>query len=194
MAEESRDSYGLLFQNLKERGLRTPKLVISDAHAGLVSAIRESFPGVSWQRCKVHFIRNILAYVPQKEKKSFASALKEICLSPSAEPARKRAYEVINAYSKRFPKAVQCLENGLEDSLTFYAFPKLDARKISSSNMIERLNREIRRRTSVVGIFPNEASYVRLVTTYLMEYAEDWSVSRAYLSQESIEAILQVAA
>ena len=85
-----------------------------------------------------------------------------------------------------FPKAVQCLENGLEDSLTFYAFPKLDARKISSSNMIERLNREIRRRTSVVGIFPNEASYIRLVTTYLMEYAEDWSVSRAYLSQESI--------
>ena len=72
------------------------------------------------------------------------------------------------AYAKRFPKAVQCLENGLEDSLTFYAFPKLDARKISSSNMIERLNREIRRRTSVVGIFPNEASYIRLVTTYLM--------------------------
>ena len=82
------------------------------------------------------------------------------------------------------------LENGLEDSLTFYAFPKLDARKISSSNMIERLNREIRRRTSVVGIFPNEASYVRLVTTYLMEYAVDWSVSRAYLSQDSIEATL----
>ena len=89
---------------------------------------------------------------------------------------------------------VQCLENGLEDSLTFYAFPKLDSRKISSSNVIERLNREIRRRTSVVGIFPNEASYVRLVTTYLMEYAEDWSVSRAYLSQESIEATLLIAA
>lgn len=92
MAEESRDSYDLLFQNLKERGLRTPKLVISDAHAGLVSAIRESFPGAAWQRCKVHFMRNILAYVPQKEKKSFASALKEIWLAPSAERARKRAY------------------------------------------------------------------------------------------------------
>lgn len=92
MAEESRDSYGLLFQNLKERGLRTPKLVISDAHAGLVSAIRESFPGAAWQRCKVHFMRNILAYVPQKEKKSFASALKKIWLAPSAERARKRAY------------------------------------------------------------------------------------------------------
>ena len=124
-------------------------------------------------------MRNILAYVPQKEKKTFACVLKEIWLAPTAELARKRAYDVMDTYAKRFPKAVQCLENGLEDSLMFYAFPKPDARKISSSNMIERLNREIRRRTSVVGIFPNEASYVRLVTTYLMEYAEDWSVSRA---------------
>ncbi|MFR6188710.1 MAG: transposase [Butyricicoccus sp.] len=92
----------------------------------------------------------------------------------------------MDSYAKRFPKAVQCLEDGLEDSLAFYAFPMLDARKISSFNMIERLNREIRRRTRVVGIFPDESSYVRLVTTYLMEYAEDWFVSRAYLSQESI--------
>ena len=82
----------------------------------------------------------------------------------------------------------------MEDSLAFYAFPKRDARKISSSNMMERLNREIRRRTSVVGIFPNEESYVRLVTTYLMEYTEDWSVSRAYLSQQSIEVTLRMAA
>ena len=78
MAEESRSSYGVLFQNLKDRGLSTPKLIISDVHSGLVSAIRESFPGASWQRCKVHFMRNILAYVPQKEKKSFAETLKEI--------------------------------------------------------------------------------------------------------------------
>ena len=92
---------------------------------------------------------------------------------PTAELARKRAYDVIDSYAKRFPKAVQCLEDGLEDSLDFYAFPKPDARKISSSTMIERLNREIRRHTSVVGIFSNKGSYARLVTTYLMEYAED---------------------
>ena len=101
---------------------------------------------------------------------------------------------MIDSYAKRFPKAVQCLEDGLEDSLAFYTFPMLAARKISSSNMIERLNREIRRRTSVVGIFPNESSYVCLVTTYLMEYAEDWSVSKTYLSQESIAATLTTAA
>ena len=139
-------------------------------------------------------MRNILAYVPQKEKKAFAETLKEIRLAPTAEFARKRAYDVIVSYAKRFPKAVQCLEDGLEDSLAFYAFPMLDARKISSSNMIERLNREIQRRTSVVGIFPNKSAYVRLVTTYLMEYAEDWSVSRAYFSQESIAATLTTAA
>lgn len=190
MAEESRSSYGVLFQNLKDRGLSTPKLIISDVHSGLVSAIRESFPGASWQRCKVHFMRNILAYVPQKEKKSFAETIKEIWLASTAELARKRAYDVIDSYAKRFPKAVQCFEDGLEDSLAFYTFPMLDARK----NMIERLNREIRRRTSVVGIFPNESSYIRLVTTYLMEYAEDWSVSKAYLSQESIAATLTTAA
>ena len=150
MTEESRSSYGVLFQNLKDRGLSTPRLIISDAHSGLVSAIRASFPGASWQRCKVHFMRNILAYVPQKEKKAFAETLKEIWLAPTAEFARKRAYDVIDSYAKRFPKAVQCLE--------------------------------------VVGIFPNESSYVRLVTTYLMEYAEDRSVSRAYISHESIAA------
>ena len=100
----------------------------------------------------------------------------------------------MDSYAKRFSKAVQCLEDELEDSLAFYAFPILDARKISSSNMIERLNREIRRCTSVVGIFPNESSYVRLVTTYLMEYVEDWSVSKAYLSQKSIAATLTTAA
>ena len=95
---------------------------------------------------------------------------------------------MIDSYAKRFLKAVQCLEDGLEDSLAFYAFPMLDARKISSSNMIERLNSEIRRRTSMIEVFLNESSYVRLVTAYLMEYAEDWSVSRAYISQESIAA------
>lgn len=115
-------------------------------------------------------------------------------MAPTVQLARKRANDVIDTtYAKRFAKSVQCLKNGLKDSLTFYFFPKLDARKISSSNMMERLNREIRRRTSVIRIFPNEASNVRLVITYLMKHTEDWSVSRAYLSKESIEATLLLA-
>ena len=194
MAEESRDSYLLVFQNLRQRGLSTPKLVISDANDGLIATIREGFPGSSWQRCKVHFMRNIMAHIPQKDKKSFAAELKEIWLAPTAEIARNRANELADKYGHRFPKAVQCLEEGLEDSLVFYTFPELDPRKISSSNMLERLNKEIRRRTSVVGIFPNVESHVRLVTTYLMEYAEDWSVSRAYLNERSIQTLLYNAA
>lgn len=194
MPEESEDSYLLLFRTLQERGLVTPRLVISDAHAGLTAAIRKGFPGASWQRCKVHFMRNILAYIPQKEKKSFSQQLKAIWLAPSKEQAYKRAEELIQAYERRFPKAIHCLEEGLEDSLAFYDFPQLDARKISSTNMLERLNREIRRRTSVVGIFPNPDAYTRLVTTYLMEYTEDWSASRAYLSEQSMLALLQYAA
>ncbi|WP_418558138.1 IS256 family transposase [Hominenteromicrobium sp.] len=192
--EESRDSYRLLFQSLKERGLTTPQLIISDANLGLVTAIQEGFPGASWQRCKVHFMRNIPAHIPQKDKKFFAAELKEIWLTPSAESARKRAAEPADKYERCFPKAIRCLEDGLEDSLAFYAFPQLDSRKISSSNMLKRLNKEIRRRTSVVGIFLNEEAYIRLVTTYLMEYAEDWSVSRAYLSEDSIQTLLQAVA
>ena len=106
MTEESRSSYGVLFQNLKDRGLSTPKLIISDAHSGLVSAIRESFPGASGQRCKVHFMQE--AFVQG------VSTRKMEKLAPTAEFARKRAYDVIDSYAKRFPKAVQCLEDGLE--------------------------------------------------------------------------------
>jgi transposase-like protein len=190
MLDESKESYSQLFQCLKQRGMETPSLVVSDANKGLTAAIRECFPGSSWQRCKVHFMRNILAHVSQKEKDAFAAQLKEIWLAPSADLARQRARQLSEQYEKRFPKAIEILEEGLEDSLAFYAFPELDARKISSTNMLERLNKEIRRRTGVVGIFPNPDSYLRLVTTYLMEYAEDWSVSRAYLNPKSIQTLL----
>ena len=194
MLDESKESYCQLFQSLLDRGLKIPLMVVSDANKGLIVAIRESFPGASWQRCKVHFMRNILVHVPQKEKESFAAQLKEIWLAPSAGMARQRAEQLAERYGKRFPKAISILEEGLEDSLVFYAFPELDARKISSTNMLERLNKEIRRRTNVGGIFPNKDPYVRLVTTYLMEYAEDWSVSRAYLNPKSVQALLLNAA
>lgn len=194
MPEESEDTYLLLFCGLQERGLRTPRLVISDAHSGLVAAIRKGFPGASWQRCKVHFMRNILAYVPHKEKNTFAQQLKAIWLAPTREQACRRAEELCQQYERRFPKATHCLEAGLEDSLAFYAFSQLDVRKISSTNVLERLNREIRRRTNVVGIFPNPDAYTRLVTTYLMEYAEDWASSRAYFSERSVQPLLSQAA
>lgn len=173
MLEESEDTYLLLFRSLQERGLRTPRLVISDAHSGLVAAIRKGFSGASWQRYKVHFMRKILAHVSHKKKNMFTQQLKAIWLASTREQAYRRAEELCWQYERRFPKAIRCLEAGLEDSLAFYTFPQLDARKISSTNVLERLNREIRRRTNVVSIFPNPDAYTRLVTTYLMEYADD---------------------
>ena len=192
MAEESEASYTEVFRKLKERGMATPRLVVSDAHTGLVLAIRKEFPGASWQRCKVHFMRNILAHVPQRDKETFALELKEIWLAPDGDEARKRADRFIAKYEKKYPKAIKRLDEGLEDSLSYYAFPHIEAKKISSTNMLERLNREIRRRSRVVGIFPNEDSYTRLITIHLIEHSEEWSTARGgYFSPGSIQSMLE---
>ena len=188
MPEESKDAYLSLFNSLKVRGLDKTALIISDAHKGLVSAIAEGFPGTLWQRCKIHFMRNIMAHVSQKGKDEVVGSLKEIWLAPTKKAALARAKEFCRAFKKRYPKAVETLENGLEDSLTFYAFPKLDARKISSSNMLEWLNKEFRRRSKVVTVFPSMGAYLRLLTTYVMEYTEDWQkMGRAYLDLSSLQ-------
>lgn len=189
MYEESEASYTALFNNLKARGLQTVWLAVSDAHQGLVTAIQKSFIGCSWQRCKVHFMRNILAHVPAKEKESFAARLKQIWQQPDSKSARNYADHLIQEYADRLPKAVETLENGLEDSLQYYEFPEIDSRKISSTNVLERLNKEIRRRSRVVGIFPSMDSYIRLVCCYLMEYSEDWESARCYIQKDIIDAI-----
>ena len=186
MENESEETYRALFSKLKSRGLKTVWLCVSDAHKGLQAAIRKEFIGASWQRCKVHFMRNILAHVNQKEKEKFASYLKQIWLEPDKESAVACAERLIVNYGKRFPQAIECLENGLEDSLQFYEFPEIDHRKIATTNSLERLNVEIRRRSRVVGIFPSIGSYVRLITSYLMEYEEDWQSGRSYINHEAL--------
>ena len=125
MPEESKDTYHLLFTQLQERGLKTPKLVISDANLGLKAAIG-MLPGTSWQRCKVHFMRNILAHVTKRGKLEFADELKQIWLAPTIDIARERAKQLSLRYKKKFPGAIDCLENGLEDTLTYYAFADID--------------------------------------------------------------------
>lgn len=184
---ESEESYTELFEGLKARGLESVHLVVSDAHQGLQAAIRKEFLGSSWQRCKVHFRRNVLARVGHRDKEVFAAKLKQIWLQNGKEGARRAARELADEYAQRFPEAIAVLEDGLEDSLSFYDFPMLDTRKISSTKGLEGLNREIRRRSAVVGAFPSEESYIRLVMTYLMEYSEDWSTSRCYLSPINLE-------
>lgn len=186
MQEESEATYKSLFASLKSRGLEDVWLVVSDAHKGLTKAIRESFVGCTWQRCKVHFMRNILARIPSKDKAVFASKLKQIWLQPDIDTARTYADSLMDDYENRYPEAVKILEEGLEDSIQFYSFKHMDHRKISSTNMLERLNREIRRRTNVVGVFPNMDSYIRLITSHLIEYSEDWCSGKSYVNPEKI--------
>ncbi len=131
-------------------------------------------------------MRNILAHVSRKDRAAFAAELKEIWLAKDIVQARERARYIINKYQIKHPKAIDCLKEGLEDSLTYYAFGEVDHRKLSSSNMIERLNREIRRRSRVVSVFPSQEAYLRLITSFLIDYTEDWDKKgRPYLSLDS---------
>jgi len=186
MENESEETYTLLFNDLKKRGIRKVWLCVSDAHLGLRAAITKCWSGTVWQRCKVHFMRNILAKVPQKDKKFFAARLKIIWTAPDAKTARKWKDDFLEDFEKDFGKACDILEEGFEDSIQYYGFEKIDFRKISSTNTLERLNEEIRRRTDVVGIFPNEKSYIRLVTSYLLEYAEDHLSGASYIKAETL--------
>ena len=187
MYNESEDTYKVLFNRLKERGLEKVWLVVSDAHKGLRAAIDKCFLGASWQRCKVHFMRNILAHVAPKEKVSFSQQLKLVWKQKDYRHALAWAKTLEEEYGQRFPKAIDCLMEGLEDSLQFYHFPELDSRKIASNNGTERLNVEIRRRSRAVGVFPSMSSYLRLITCHLMEYQDDKETDRSFISASSIE-------
>lgn len=186
MLEESEATWKHVFDSLKARGLKHVWLVISDAHKGIQAAVKRCFLGSQWQRCKVHFMRNILVHISHREKKHFAEKLKQIWLQPDLNSARQYAHMLVGEYEDRFPDAITCLLEGLDDSLQFYHFPAFDKRKISSTNTLERLNKEIRRRTRVVGIFPSRQSYIKLVTTYILEYTEDWIASKSFISQKCI--------
>jgi putative transposase len=132
-------------------------------------------------------MRNILSYVSQKEKEIVAAKLKLIWKAPDESSARKLKDSFCSEFENSFPKAVDCLEDGFEDSIQFYSFSELDSRKISSTNTLERMNKEIRRRSSVVGVFPSTDSYIRLITSYLLEYSEDWQTERCYINSDSIQ-------
>jgi transposase-like protein len=186
MFDESEDSWRLFFRKLKARGMKRTALCISDANLGIQAAVRKEWLGASWQRCKVHFMRNILAKVPHREKARFAAHLKQIWLEPDKKSAKRAAAALIDDYGKRFPEAARCLEEGLEDSLSFYDFPEVDKKRISSTNGQERLNMEIRRRSRVVGVFPSVASYLRLTICYLIEYSEDWENERSYIREDKV--------
>jgi putative transposase len=191
MFDESEASWREFFRKLKNRGVQKICLCISDTHMGIQNALKKERIGSSWQRCKVHFMRNILARIPHRDKKRFAEQLKQIWLQPDKRSALSVATIIIHEYEKRFSEAIKYLEDGLEDSLPFYEFLQIDKRRISSTNVVEQIIREIRRRSRVIGVFPNRESYVRLIICYLIEYSEDWINERSYIKHENIIIALE---
>jgi len=190
--KESTETWKAFFDKLKARGVEDIALLISDAHHGIQTGFKESFLGGSWQRCKVHFMRNILAHVPAKAKASFAAKLKQIWLQEEKKDAVMMAEHIMKEFKDRFPEAIETLEAGLEDSLQFYHFPQIDKRRISSTNVLERINKEIRRRSRVVSIFPSKTSYLRLIATYLMEYTEEWETERSYIKPDKLQQVMEI--
>ena len=186
---ESHASWLAFLRSLIARGLRGVELVISDAHEGLKAAVSQAFAPSMWQRCRVHFLRNILAHVARHQKAAIAAEFRSILAQAGADAARARAAEVIAQYGASLPKAMETLANGLDDVLSFFVYPPEHHRKIWSTNPIEHLNNVLRKRTNVVGIFPNEASAIRLITMILIEQTEDWLTERAYMSEASMRSI-----
>jgi len=189
MENESTDTWTVFFEKLQARGLNAINLVVSDAHKGIQSALKQTFTGSSWQRCKVHFMRNVLARVPHKHKATIGRFLSLVFTQSSYKEAKETAFEIIEKFSEILPEAMDIFSAGLEDALQFFHFEELPANRTSSTNHLERLNKEIRRRSNVVGIFPSIDSYLRLIGSYLMEYQADWETSKAYINSDRLTAI-----
>ena len=189
---ESYETWKNFFDKLKHRGVERIALLVSDAHKGIQKAHKEAFIGSSYQRCKVHFMWNILAHIPHRAKKAFANELKQIWLQTDKKNAILIANTIIDKYEDKFPEAIEVLSDGLEDSLQFYYFPQIDKRRISSTNILERINKEIRRRSRVISIFPSRKSYIRLITTYLMEYTQDWETDKSYIHPDKLQEVMEI--
>jgi putative transposase len=176
-------------RGLRARGLTGMRLCISDAHEGLRQAITTVL-GCPWQRCTVHFLRDMLGHVSKAQQPMIAAAIRGIFQAASLVEARARLTEVLDKLRGAAPKVAALLEAAEPDLLAFYELPREHWSKLRSTNPLERVNREIGRRTDVVGIFPNDAALIRLAGSMLIEQNDEWLVARRYLSQESLELVL----
>ena len=175
---EKASSWKEFFESLKSRGLRDVDIVISDAHTGLLEALRECFPGSSWQRCQAHFTRNIIDKCPKKYQSGLASELKDMFNASTIKESRALKESIYDEYIDVAPEAMTLLDSGFEDSMSVMALPSKYRTAIRTSNIIERENRELRRRERVIQIFPNKESMIRLMGAVLMDDHNDWSVAQ----------------
>ena len=181
---ESRSSWKSFLEALRKRGLRGVELAITDDHAGLVKAIQEVLPEAAWQRCYVHFLRNALDYLPRKADDDCLTELRWIYDRRDLHEARRDLGAWLRKWEDRYGKLCSWVEDNVEQTLTFYQWPRAHHKHLKSTNMLERINQELKRRTHVVRIFPNEASCLRLVRALCVEIHEDWIEQHRYLNME----------
>ncbi|MGG5754224.1 IS256 family transposase, partial [Zafaria sp. Z1313] len=195
-ASSAEDGAGWLgfFRDLAARGLTGVRLVTSDAHAGLVAAIGATLPGAAWQRCRTHYAANLMSATPKASWPWVKTLLHSVYDQPDAAGVHAQFDRVLDALAEKLPKTADHLEAAREDILAFAAFPKGLWRQVWSNNPQERLNREVRRRTDVVGIFPDRAALIRLVGAVLAEQHDEWTESRRYLGLDLIQQSLAVGA
>jgi transposase-like protein len=185
---EEKAFWTAFLRSLVKRGLKGVRLVISDAHEGLKAAIATVLTGATWQRCRVHFMRNLLATVPQGAREAIAAIVRTIFAQPDHASAMTQLRKVADALRTRFAQAAALLEDAAEDVLAYRHCPIEHQRQLHSTNTLERLNKEIKRRSNVVGIFPNPAAVIRLVGALLLEQDDEWAVAeRRYFSAESMK-------
>jgi len=181
---ESESSWSTFFTSLKERGLKNVDYLISDNHTGLRKALAKQFQGSTWQRCQTHFSRNILDAANKKSQPELKSWLKSMYNAQNITIAREIKDEIISVFEAKAPKAIEVLESGFDDAMAVMDLPEKYRRRLRTSNSIERLNQEIRRRERVIRIFPNRESVIRLVGALLIEQHEKWSSGKRYCDME----------
>ena len=181
---ETERSWDELFSSLKQRGLDGVELVVSDHHQGLINALKRQFQGAQWQRCQVHFMRNILGLAPRHLRKSLASRLRLVFNAEDKKIARKLAADIQEDYENKASKSMNCLDTGLEDAITVLQFPLRYQKRLRTSNLAERVNEEIRRRQRVIRIFPNENAAQRLIGAWLADLHQQWQNSVKYFDME----------
>jgi putative transposase len=189
-ASEDHQFWVAFLRQLVKRGLRGVRLVISDAHEGLRQAIAKTLHEATWQRCRVHFMRNLLSTVPKQAQDAVAAIVRTVFSQPDHASAMTQLHEVAGMLAPKFPQAAELLEEASEDVLAHLHFPREHRRRLHSTNPLERLHKEIKRRTRVVGIFPTRDSLMRMVGTLLAEQDDDWQVAdRRYFSIGSMTKV-----
>lgn len=187
---ETEAGWAAFLRELRARGLQGVRLAVSDDHLGLKAAVAKVL-GCPWQRCTVHFIRNMHGHCKKGQRNMVSAALREVFNAESLADAKERAAAVAERLTATVPKVAELLEEAEEDLLAFYRFPSAHWPKLRSTNNLERVNKEIARRSDVVGIFPNDRAVIRLVGALLIEQNDEWLLTRGYLSKESIALVLQ---